>query len=450
MKVNSFVGSDGAMRRYALKQAIPEGIHALDIGRFDMSNPWGRQHGATAVATGPLVGDRRVVVWENAGALSKLSPTDPTWTLLMRVAARPRPDVTLLAEGESISIPVDGWSALITRGSEHAFNTPSMYRPEDQIKLVETIAQQVGVDLVDGAAEAVLEACGTDSAGIRHLLERLQLSHAPTEDELEDLEAAAYEAKRADWAGFHECQVVRTDDGRTGVITVLGIQGCGLIQVNLEARQLLGHIFDANTPDRLTPLEVAPAMAKEIKTLVKKVHAKTGSVHRSEDLLAEHLPAWTKGPKRKERHPEPRNPLAFKVAIAPAMVRASASPEALSVFDLVDAALNGNKPRALRAAAAVANSKAKVGEILRVIQKQSLQQLVLTETLNADKAQVAKILGYRKSGVVYFRRKELPLLCQPEAVLATAIAMANEVTEGLRPTPRQVVQRFLISAFGSA
>ena len=315
MKVQVFAGSDQALRRHALNEAIPKGTHALDIGRFDMSTPWGRQHGAAAVAMGPLVGDRRVVVWESADALSKLSPVDPVWTLLLKVSKRPRPDITLLVEGESIAIPVDGWSGLIARGQEQTFNTPSKYRPQDQLKLVEVIAKQVGVDLVDGTGEAVLEACGSDSARIRHLLERLQLT---------------------------------------------------------------------------------------------------------------------------------------ETAITPAMVRAGASPEALSVFDFVDAALNGNKPRALRAAAAVSNSKAKVGEILRVIQKQALQQLVLVETLNADKSQVAKILGFRKSGVVYFRRQELPMLCQPERVLSEAIELANEVTEGLRPTPRQVVQRLLISAFGTA
>lgn len=317
MKITAFTGSDVGLRRHALQQALPQGVHPLDIGRFDLSTAAGRQAGAQACARGPLVGNRRVVVWENAGALSKLSPTDPTWTLLLRVAATPRDDVLLLVEGESLSIPVDGWAALLAKAAEQAFNAASPFKPQEQTALVRTVADQCGLTLAEGAAEAVLEACGADSALVRHLLERMAL--------------------------------------------------------------------------------VAP----------------------DEPLTA-------------------------------AAVRAGAAPEALSMFDLVKAALAQDKPRALRAAAAVASGKQDLGKLLMTIQKQALEQLVISETMQADKALVARALGFRKPGVVYFRRQELPLLPQAEVVLATAIAMAGEITSGVRLTQRQVVQRFLISAFGSA
>lgn len=315
MRILIFAGTDAAMRQHALRQAIPSGVHSVDYSEHDMATDSGRRAGAAAVARGPLVGERRVVVWRNADALSTLKVVDPVWTLLLRVAGDPRPGVTLLAEGESVSIPVDGWSQLIGRATEQIFSTPSAFRPQDQRALVERIAEQVGVDLVDGAADAVVESCGTDSARIRHLLERLELAGA-------EVTAAA--------------------------------------------------------------------------------------------------------------------------------VRAAAPAEALGVVDLVTAALAGDKPRALRAAAAVVNGKPDLGKLLWAAQKHAFEQMVLVETLQADKGQVARILGYRKPGVVYYRRQELPMVSQAEAVLAEAIAAANEVTDGMRPTQQQVVQRLLISAFGSA
>ena len=104
--------------------------------------------------------------------------------------------------------------------------------------------------------------------------------------------AAEYSKRKADWTGFHECQAVRVDDGRTGVITILGFQCCGLIEVDLEQRKLLGQIHNANTPNQLTPLQVEPAMAAELKTLVKKVHGPSSAVKPLPDLLAKHLPSW--------------------------------------------------------------------------------------------------------------------------------------------------------------
>ena len=316
MRVLSFTGSDAGLRRHALAQALPQGLHPLDIGWFDMALPAGRSGGAAAVARGPLVGDRRVVVWTNVDALSKLGPADPTWTLLLRVAAAPRTDVTLLAEGEAISIPVEGWAQLVARGTEQVFAAPAPFKPKEQEAMVRTVANQAGVALAEGAAEAVLEACGPESTRVRHLLERLALTA-------------------------------------------------------------------------------------------------------TEPLTAN-------------------------------VVRAAAAAEALSVFDLVKACLAQDKPRALRAAAAVAQGKQDMGLLLRTMQKQALEQLVISQTMQADKGVVAKVLGYRKSGVVYFRRQELPLFPAAEVVLAAAIAMAGEVTEGVRLTQRQAVQRCLIAAFGSA
>ena len=109
---------------------------------------------------------------------------------------------------------------------------------------------------------------------------------------------AEYSKRKVDWTGFQEYQAVRVDDGRTGVITVLGLHGCGLIEVDLERRLLLGHIHDASTPDRLTPLKVEAALAAELTVLVKRVHRKSGGVHRAEDLLAQYLPTWSKGANR--------------------------------------------------------------------------------------------------------------------------------------------------------
>ena len=126
--------------------------------------------------------------------------------------------------------------------------------------------------------------------------ERLFDSFAPRAEI--DAAAKAYEEeyakRRVNWEGFQPFQAVRTDDGRVGVITFLAKDCCGLVEVDLEQRQLLGHIFDACTPDRLQPLVVDAALAAELKVLVVKVHRKTGSVHRAEDLLAEYLPSWSR------------------------------------------------------------------------------------------------------------------------------------------------------------
>lgn len=130
---------------------------------------------------------------------------------------------------------------------------------------------------------------------LRIAAEELFDSHAPRADieRAAELYRQEYLKRRADWTGFSECGAVRLRDGRTCVVTVLGFEYCGLIEVDLERRLLLGSV-DANTPDQLTPLQVAPALAKELKVLVKKVWGPSGTAKPMAQLFEKHLPSWSR------------------------------------------------------------------------------------------------------------------------------------------------------------
>ena len=60
MKLRTFTGSDAALRRHSLRQAVEQGLHPADYSEHDMGTGAGRQAGAAAIARGPLAGDKRL------------------------------------------------------------------------------------------------------------------------------------------------------------------------------------------------------------------------------------------------------------------------------------------------------------------------------------------------------------------------------------------------------
>jgi len=162
--------------------------------------------------------------------------------------------------------------------------------------------------------EAIEQACPAPPADREKLLHQLLISHFGFDDETagDELESLRYRSRQVDWTGFSVGQVVRHKGGAdsggnpylpTAVITVLGQHGCGLLEVDPEARVVGAHVFLAqgNTPAELAPVHVAQELTGELKTLLKKVHGPSSAVKRFPDLLAAHLPHWRMTPAYAQR-----------------------------------------------------------------------------------------------------------------------------------------------------
>ena len=178
MPIHLYWGDDEAARTRAIEALITREVdpawHSINLSRLDGSDIAQAAQALSEARTPPFGSSARLVLLQRSPFTSPCS-AELAAQLEDCLELIPENCHLVLVSGGKPDARLRTTKALRQRATETSFQLPSAWDGAGQVELVARTARQLGVNLAAGAAEALAEAIGSDSARLSSELEKLAL-----------------------------------------------------------------------------------------------------------------------------------------------------------------------------------------------------------------------------------------------------------------------------------
>jgi DNA polymerase-3 subunit delta len=178
MPIHLYWGDDEAARTRATEELIAAVVdpawHSINLSRLDGSDPAQAAQALSEARTPPFGSGHRLVLLQRS-PFTSTCPADLASQLEGSLELIPESCHLVLVSPGKPDARLRTTKALRQLAQEKSFPLPSAWDGAGQVDLVTRTARELGVTLAAGAAEALAEAIGSDSARLASELEKLAL-----------------------------------------------------------------------------------------------------------------------------------------------------------------------------------------------------------------------------------------------------------------------------------